>query len=387
LVYLIHELFSAIDRKEVTILVSIDLSAAFDTVSHELLLDKFNAVGITDKALKWIDNYLNGRMQYVQVQGTKSQAQVVKHGVPQGSVLGPILFSFYIRELGQLIDSYGLKRNHYADDTQIYISCSVTDYEAAVKKVETCLDAVKEWLLCNFLQMNAAKTEVIIFGTRAQLKKVPYTTVRVDESMITPSSSIKILGLTLDSELKFDLHITNVCKISFGYIRILASIRRTMNKQTLKMLMHSMVLSRVDYAISTLSGIDKKQMQRLQRIENAAARMVCKLTKFESANSALTELGWLSVHARIKQRIAKLVYKVVYGNAADYLRELIHPYATERELRSTDDRLLAVPRTRTSTGDRAFAVFGPVTWNNLPISVRTSEKPSSFDQELIKHLL
>lgn len=387
LVYLVHELMSAIDRKEVTILVSIDLSAAFDTVDHGLLLHKFIAAGVTDKALKWIASYLTGRTQYVEVQDVKSPPLVVKHGVPQGSVLGPILFSFYTRELGQLIDSYGLKRNHYADDTQIYVSCPVSNFEAAVKKVETCLDAVREWLLCNFLQMNPAKTEAIVFGSRALLKKVPKIAVRVGESSISFGSTIKILGLTLDSELKFDIHITNVCKMGFGYIRILAGIRRTVNKQSLKMLMHSMVLSRIDYAIATLTGIDKKQIKRLQRIENAAARMVCHLTKFESSNEALAQLGWLSVHSRIQQRVTQLVFNVINGNAAEYLREIFHPYTPERNLRSADDRLLEVPKTRTATGDRAFAVFGARTWNSLPISARTSEKLSSFQHKLKKHLL
>ena len=147
-----------------------------------------------------------------------------------------------------------------------------------------------------------------------------------------------------------------------------------------------MVLSRIDYAISTLSGIDKKQIQRLQRVQNAAARMVCKLTRLESVNNALSDLGWLPVHARIRQRVAILVHKVVSGNAAPYLCELIHPYVSERSLRSTDCRLLEVPRTRTLIGDRTFAVSGPTTWNSLPVSVRESDKLSSFESELTKHL-
>lgn len=153
-------------------MVLLDLSAAFDTVCHDILLDRLKTwTGISGTVLKWLTSYLTHRSQFVILGNNKSDITQVRHGVPQGSVLGPTLFSIYMLPLGQIIKKYGLGYHFYADDTQIYIS---TKSDAAVTSnvLTACLQEIKFWMRQNFLRLNSSKTEILFIGTPATIKKM-----------------------------------------------------------------------------------------------------------------------------------------------------------------------------------------------------------------------
>ena len=193
-VSLIDDVRCGLDEGKVTLLTLLDLSAAFDTVDHSLLVNRLSDMGVQGDALAWFVNYLSGRSQSV-FRGTTSPSLLIKSGVPQGSVLGPILFTIYLRGLREVIIRHGVKYIVYADDIQLYITCVVSELPTVVKRMEACIADIQMWLTCNLLVLNLKKTEAILFGTRQQLEKCTASELRVGDVFIPFSSTVRDLGV------------------------------------------------------------------------------------------------------------------------------------------------------------------------------------------------
>ncbi len=170
--------------------------------------------GVSDSALKWFMSYLSDRKQFVVMGGCRSKVGVVQSGVPQGSVLGPLLFSFYIFPLGQLLRTLGLNIHFYADDTQIYIH-SIPDANMAVSFLSQCFTEIKKLMSENVLCLNSDKTEVMLIGSHHQLCKAESVTLSVDGSALQLQTKQKILGVIFNANLTFDPHVRNTVKVSF----------------------------------------------------------------------------------------------------------------------------------------------------------------------------
>ncbi len=207
-------------------LVLLDLSAAFDTIDHEILQDRLqNYTGIQGQALRWFRSYLSDRYHFVYLNGEASQLSPVKYGVPQGSVLGPLLFSLYMLPLGNIIRKYGISFHCYADDTQLYISIR-PDETYKLPKLTECVINVKDWMTNNFLLLNSNKTEILLVGPT---KKKNSTQNLLDHNLQLdkchfPSSTVKNLGVILDRNLSFENHISHVTKTEFFHLRNIAML-------------------------------------------------------------------------------------------------------------------------------------------------------------------
>ena len=162
-----NDIVSAIDNQSYVILLLLDLSAAFDTVDHKILLQRRSCrFGIKGKALSWFKSYLENRKQIVNVKGETSYSMDLRCGVPQGSVLGPILYVLYTSPLGDIVKSHGLSCHFYADDIQLYCSFKLHDQVASVQVIESCLNDVDAWMLANMLKLNRDKTELLVIGPK-----------------------------------------------------------------------------------------------------------------------------------------------------------------------------------------------------------------------------
>ena len=160
---------NAIGRQEVVVLALLDLSAAFDTVDVETLISTLMSLGVTGSALRWLQSYLTEREQIVAVKGGRSAPKQVVCGVPQGSVLGPLLFSIYTLPLSRLLRSLGIEFHQYTDDLQLYISTKPEKLPEAVAQLEECICVVEQWMNKNHLKLNCAKTDFSIFGSKRTL--------------------------------------------------------------------------------------------------------------------------------------------------------------------------------------------------------------------------
>mgnify|MGYP002259884042 FL=1 len=388
-----NDIHSNLAHGRVTALVLLDLSAAFDTIDHDLLFERLQSLfGIQGAALKWLKSYLTDRSQSVRVGDAMSTNRVLKYGVPQGSVLGPLLFTMYTTPLGKLFSNYPMVSHHiYADDTQVYIGLSNSDTCVALDQLSSCLESVKSWMATNLLKLNPDKTEFLLFGSTTQRNNL--TTLLPETLMgetIQPSSSAKNLGVTFDSEMSMSCHVASLCKSCFYHIRDLRRIRRFISKRTLITLANALVSSRLDYCNSLFSSLTKKELGRLQRIQNTLCRVVTKSTRYSSVTPQLKSLHWLPIRFRVEFKTLLLTYKTLENGAPKYLMDLLHPYASARSTRMSDpnSKLLATPffdkRIHRSKShlEKTFGYYAPRQWNALPLDIRSAPSVATFRKRL-----
>ena len=377
------DIFCSADRSQPTLLVSLDLSAAFDTIDHSTLLSRLStSFGVSGAALAWLTSYLTNRTQTVRIGSVSSEPSMCLSGVPQGSVLGPILFSLYISPIGQIVSDFGISHQQYADDAQLYISLKSTTAGTSISHLETCLSTLHSWLCFNGLSLNPDKSEAILFGTHQRLRTFPATpSIHISDTEVELSDQITSLGVVMDSNLTFNAHITALCKACHFHLRSLRHIRRSLTDDMAILIAVALVQSRLDYCNSLFFNMSCLNIGKLQRVQNLAARLA--LNDWRSPiQQIFVNLHWLPIQARIKFKICTLTYKLLSENQPANLRSLITPYVPPRLLRSSDQCLLTQPRTRTCIGQRAFRVCAPTVWNTLPLSIRLSPSLATFKRNL-----
>ena len=275
------------DRQHVNLLVMIDLSAAFDTIDHQILLHRLrNRFGIQGSALHWLESYLTHRSQSVMVNGIESSCIDMHFGVPQGSVLGPLLFTLYIAPLYDIIEKHLQLVSAYADDQSLYqhFIANIKDTSGALLHMEECLIEVRQWMHQNKLKMNDSKTEFILIGTPAQLSKLSQNSIIIGNEVIVAADCVKNLGVLIDKHLSMSSHVVSKCNAAFYQLYTIWQSRRFISQKATECLVHSLVFSHLDYCNSLLFGISKYLVAKMQSIQNFAARTVLRKLKYTRAS-------------------------------------------------------------------------------------------------------
>ena len=242
----------------------------------------------------------------------------------------------------------------------------------------------------NKLQLNESKTEIILFGKPAELKKIDNVTLEINSTTIVPSKKAKNLGIIFDEALAMADHVINLCRNLYFEISRINLIRRYLSFEATVTLMVSLVLSKLDYGNALLSGLSLEQLHKLQKIQNHAAKIIYRKNKTDHVKPLLKSLHWLPVKERIDYKISMIVYKCLNNLAPHYLQELLqlNQCKISRQLRSTSDKtLLFIPRANfKSFGDRSFQLYGPYIWNSLPREIRESASLEIFKTALKSYL-
>ena len=383
-----NDVLAALDDNQGVILALLDLSAAFDLVDHDLLLTRLQQrIGVTGSALAWFQSYLSDRHQVVNIHNTSSTKVKLCFGVPQGSVLGPVLFTIYTLPIGDIARKFQICIHIYADDTQLYVTFDVKGNPAtAIQRLEECIMCIKVWMERNKLKLNDGKTEVIFFKPAHLKTHLQLPTVNVGLNPITPAPAVRNLGSTFDEHMTMEQGIKQICASAYFHLRNIAAIRTSLTEEATTQLVHSFVTSRLDGGNSLLFGLPDCAIKKLQRVQNQAARLIKRKSKYDRASPLLKALHWLPVRQRIHFKIALLTFKCRHGMAPEYLSELLQEYHPARSLRSASASLLVVPKTRIKLGERSFAVAAPRVWNDLPLYLRLTDSPSAFKSGLKTHL-
>jgi hypothetical protein len=379
----LNNIHRAADNSQPTLLVSLDLSAAFDTINHSLLLSRLQtSFGVTGTALSWLSSYLSNRTQVVRMGQSSSSPASLETGVPQGSVLGPILFSIYVSPVGLLVSGQNILQQQYADDTQLYISLSPADPYPGISRLESCLTLLHSWFCQNGLCLNPTKSDAILLGTQQRLHHFPaISNINIAGSAIDLSDKFTTLGVTIDSTLSFKPHVSNICKAAYFHLQALKHIRPVITHDMAMSIAVALVQSRLDYANSLPYNTSAYNINKLQRVQNMAARLVLRNWQISSADS-LSQLHWLPVSKRIDFKIATLTYKLLSTEQPGYLRSLINYKTRSYVTRTTDKRLLHQPFLHTVTGECAFSSASPAVYNAIPLEIRSAPSVDSFKRQL-----
>jgi hypothetical protein len=306
----------------------------------------------------------------------------LESGIPQGSVLGPFLFSVYVSPLSRIIPET-IKFHQYADDTQLYCSVSAKNFSTDVIALQDCVSAVATWFLKNGMMLNADKTEAMLFSTIYESKNLPpNSSVDIAGFPTKLVPEVKSLGVIMDSRLSMDQHVNYVCKKCYFHIRALRQIRPCLSNSVASNVGRCIVQANLDYCNSLLSETTQKNLNKLQRVQNSLVRVVCELRWREHVTVARRKLHWLPVANRIKYKLASIVYSCLLGTAPTYLCDLITEYIPTRDLRSSHANLLVEPRTKTVLAERAFSFSGPKLWNSLPAVLKSSPSLNVFKKNL-----
>lgn len=376
------------DSQYITMLLMLDMSAAFDTVDCDILSDILeNRMGISGNVKQWLLNYMRDRKFRVKAGGSVSDLFNLPCGVPQGSTLGPVLFSIYMSSLFDQLDTYPIEKLGYADDTQLYChsKTSAMDINNTISSMELSVHEARTWIMTHELKINDSKTELMLMGTRQQLCKNKEIMVKIGDSVIKPVDKVKNLGVILDSNMTMEKQINQMTSRGYYALYRIKSIRPYLTESATKILVQSLIFSHLDYGNSLLYGAADVHLIKLQRLQNSAVRLVKKLGRFDRITPYMKELHWLPVPYRIRFKICLITFKALNFGKPDYVRNMIEWYEPTRELKSSNSKQLKVPMLKSETARKSYYYSAPLLWNELPFHLRSTTDLEYFKKHLKTH--
>ena len=379
---LLDNIYKNMTNNRLTGVVFLDLKKAFDTVDHELLLRKLGSFNVDLTSINWFKNYLSDRFQSVKCLGVKSSKCKVMTGVPQGSILGPLLFILYLNDLTDHVQDSAVSL--YADDTALYVSSDSYIDMMLTLKVE--LATVSEWLAANKLTLNIKKTKYVIFGKPRQLQDMPYYNLEINNEPIHRVQYMKYLGVTLDENLNFNKHIDIIHAKSVNKLGILRRSREFLDRQTALTLYQSLVLPQMTYCDLVYETTSKANKEKLQKVQNTALRCILKCNKRTSVKFMHRELKVLTLEQKRDVNRAVQCYKEV-TNPTSGLHYMFTSSERTRPTRRGNSNNVVVPRVDTEIGCKSFSYRGPVFWNDMDSELKTKENKDIFKNAYLQKVL
>jgi hypothetical protein len=374
LIEFIDDVAKNLDHGKQTECLIMDFSKAFDKVSHSLIIHKLKQYGITGKTNEWIKNFLGDRTQSVVVEGETSTSIPVESGVPQGSVLGPSLFLFYINDMPDGIQS---TVQLFADDIIAYVIIS-SDADAA--NLQQDLDKLAEWESKWLMKFHPEKCNVLTISKKRSPSKYNYT---LHGHILEHDTSAKYLGCTISSDLKWDKHITTICSKANNTISFLKRNINISNKSIKEKAYVSLVRPTLEYASSVWDPYQQNDIHRLEMVQRRAARYVTnRYHNTSSVSSMIEQLEWTTLEERRKHSTCRLLMMYNLKNnivRVDASSKLI---PNERPSRNNNEQALRIPSCKTTARKDSFYPRTIKEWNTLPNCTVSAPSPESFKAQL-----
>lgn len=364
------DLFSAIDENKLCVLILLDYSKAFDRINHDLLLAIMHYAGFSQSAVSLLRSYLNGRTQCVVLNSEKSGYSPVKCGVPQGSILGPLLFTLYTFEFYKSISF--CTTHFYADDTQMYYSFDEKDSLQACQNINYDLQNLLQISNKFCLDINASKSKAMIFGrTASRIRASNNVKISVDNETICFTNSAKNLGLILDVNLRFSAHVSAIVKKSYCSLKLIYANRHILNKKTKTILCEALVLSHLNYADVVYGPcLLKADARRLQLIQNSCIRLICGLRKRDHVSAKIVEIGWLHTERRRILHCCSFYHKIITTKKPQYLLNKLRFRTDIHNINIRFKNTLTPPQHKTTLYRSSFTYNSAKLYNRIPANLK-----------------
>lgn len=370
LLHIVDDIFRATDDGMCTLLVMLDFSRAFDTLNHELLIHILSYIGFSENASLMINNFIKNREQAVRLVNSVSTFRKLKAGVPQGSILGPLLFSIYISRLLEHVNH--CKIHFYADDTQLYYSFAPGMIGNACRLINNDLNDFVKAASDHCLQINSRKTNVMLFGSKInQYRMMNEVHLKIDSESLEVVSEAKNLGIILSTDLRFEKHIDSLIQRAFVTIKLLYGNRRLLSTNIKKTLCDALILSIFNYGdVIYGPNLTSQYRQKIQKVQNSCLRLIYGIRRNQRISYKLQEAGWLNMGNRRSLHSAILYHKIITFKTPPYLFRKLSFRTDVHNLNIRYKGTLSPPSFRTETYRRSFSYDVCKVYNALPSNIK-----------------
>lgn len=365
------------DTKEIIIALFLDFKRAFETIDIEILLKKLRMYGVEDNEIKWFRAYLTQRRQKTKIGNIESDYANTHTGVPQGSILGALLFIIYINDIENVVKH--CKVVMYADDTLLYIKTE--SIEECKRKINCDIDLINNWLKMNKLKLNEQKTKVMAINSNCDIN------LSINGKNIEQVKNIKYLGAIIDNELKFYQHVDNMCKKISKKIGFFKRIRNKIDTFTAINIYNTIIKPHFEYCSTLLyTCCNQSQKNRLQKLQNKCMRTIIRCNIYTPVTLMLSILKWLNIEERIKLNTILMIFKIKYGKAPKYFLENVQYVRNAHQYPVRNNNDFRIEFRRTTAAQNTILYRGLNLYNLLPNVIKNETNFTKFRQKCIKFI-
>ena len=377
-------IYGELDQGNLVGVASLDLSKAFDSICHSHLIQKLSNLGLGEKSLNWCKSYLSERRQQTKFKNYISSEETVTSGVPQGSIMGPILFISFINDLPESLNN--CKIVSYADDTQILVSAKKS--KQIKKMLETLINNAQLWYSRNSLLNNIAKTETLLISGK---KNTETLLININDNgqnkVLESKSSIKILGIHLDHKLNWNKQVQAINKKAKYAVRNLQRINMLVPLKSRLLLYNSLVASHLNYGDTVWAGLNTSNKNKLQRTQNSAVKSILGMKKLESSTYALKKANLLPLNDKRKVHEAVYIHKGLHGKLPTPVCAQYEQLRPSPNLRSAEQQILTIPNHKTERYKHSTLYRTTNIWNSIPLHIKNIDNSSTFKKNYQNYLL
>lgn len=364
------EILKAIDNKQVTILILLDFSKAFDRIHHETLLAVLHYIGLSEESIQFIQSYLSNRKQSMVLNGQTSGAVDIVSGVPQGSILGPLLYLLSTIGFADAIDY--CTPYIYADDTQLLYSFNPYNYETAERNINHDLHKIVQFAAKLCLHINASKSSAMVFGDKSSVEFVKSNLhLVIGDNELVFGDNAKSLGIIIDERLRFCEHVQSLLRKAYATLRLLYNNRYILNQKLKLQLCDALVLSIFNYGdVVYHSCLDSVHSDKIQKLQNSCLRFIYGIRRRDRISHALVWAGWLNMSRRRTLHCLCLYHKIILHKRPPYLYNKIKFRTDVHHINVRHRHALTIPLHRLEMFKRSFSYCVPNMYNRLPDSIK-----------------